>query len=110
MRKMLRGLCALALCLALLLGPGATAADDSTTTAEKADALFALGLFRGKGTLPDGKPDYALIHDGARPFVTEEIIERNLEALKTEKACGKAFVRQLRTERLYGCFPLLRGV
>ncbi len=34
-----------------------------------------------------GKPDYALIHDGARPFVTEEIIERNLEALKTEKAC-----------------------
>ena len=33
------------------------------------------------------KADYVLIHDGARPFVSEEIIERNLEALKTERAC-----------------------
>ena len=31
--------------------------------------------------------DYVLIHDGARPFVTEEIISGNLEVLKTEKAC-----------------------
>ncbi len=33
------------------------------------------------------KPDYVLIHDGARPFISDEIIQRNLEALVTEQAC-----------------------
>ena len=60
MKRILRGLLALALCLGMLLGPGAAVADDGKTTPEKADALYALGLFKGKGTLPDGKPDYAL--------------------------------------------------
>ena len=32
-------------------------------------------------------PKYVLIHDGARPFVTEEIIKRNVETLKAENAC-----------------------
>lgn len=31
--------------------------------------------------------DYVLIHDGARPFVTEEIICRTIDEVKKEKAC-----------------------
>lgn len=31
--------------------------------------------------------DYVLIHDGARPFLTQEIIERALAAAKTYQAC-----------------------
>ena len=31
--------------------------------------------------------DYVLIHDGARPFITEEIIERGLEKVKETGAC-----------------------
>lgn len=31
--------------------------------------------------------DYVLIHDGARPFVTLELIQRVKESLETEKAC-----------------------
>lgn len=31
--------------------------------------------------------DYVLIHDGARPFVTQEIIERTLDGAKTWGAC-----------------------
>ena len=30
---------------------------------------------------------YVLIHDGARPFITEEIIERGLEKVKETGAC-----------------------
>lgn len=33
-----------------------------------------------------GQIGYVLIHDGARPFVTEEIIERNILALQTNPA------------------------
>lgn len=32
--------------------------------------------------------DYVLIHDGARPFVTEELIERGIDCAKTYKACA----------------------
>ena len=32
-------------------------------------------------------PKYVLIHDGARPFLTEEIIKRNVEALEDNPAC-----------------------
>lgn len=34
--------------------------------------------------------DYVLIHDGARPMVTEEIIHRNIEAVRRYKACVTA--------------------
>jgi len=34
--------------------------------------------------------DYVLIHDGARPFVTVDIIEKNIAAVKTENACVTA--------------------
>ena len=34
-----------------------------------------------------GQADYVLIHDGARPFVTEDIICRSIDTVKKEKAC-----------------------
>ncbi len=54
------------LCLALGLGGPAMAETGDLTAEEKADALFALGLFRGKGTLADGSPDYALEDSASR--------------------------------------------
>ena len=39
------------------------------------------GLKEAAGT------DYVLIHDGARPFLTQEIIERTLEAVMKYQAC-----------------------
>lgn len=42
----------------------------------------------GESAKPESRgPGYVLIHDGARPFVTEEIIQRNVETLRREKAC-----------------------
>jgi 2-C-methyl-D-erythritol 4-phosphate cytidylyltransferase len=35
-------------------------------------------------------PKYVFIHDGARPFITEEIIKRNIDALQTDPACVTA--------------------
>lgn len=34
-----------------------------------------------------GHPDYVMIHDGARPFVNQEIIKRCSEAVEREQAC-----------------------
>ena len=42
------------------------------------------GLLKVEGT------DYVLIHDGARPFLTKEIIQRNMKAVRTDKACVTA--------------------
>lgn len=36
------------------------------------------------------KPDYVFIHDGARPFVSEEIIKRNYEGVIEHGACVSA--------------------
>ena len=36
------------------------------------------------------KPLYVFIHDGARPFLNEEIIERNINALQKDPACVTA--------------------
>lgn len=33
---------------------------------------------------------YVFIHDGARPFVSQDIIQRTFEAVKTSKACAAA--------------------
>ena len=33
---------------------------------------------------------YVLIHDGARPFISEDIIKRNIDALKKDPACVTA--------------------
>lgn len=40
-----------------------------------------------EGLKAAGKTDYVLIHDGARPFVTQEIIERTIGAVCEYKAC-----------------------
>lgn len=40
-----------------------------------------------QGLKAAGQTDYVLIHDGARPFLTQDIISRAIEAVKKEKAC-----------------------
>ena len=40
-----------------------------------------------EGLKAAGETDYVLIHDGARPFVSQPIIERTLEAVCEYKAC-----------------------
>ncbi len=42
-------------------------------------------VFHGLQAIQDA--DYVLIHDGARPFLTQEIIERCIEGAKEYKAC-----------------------
>ena len=41
-----------------------------------------------QGLLACENSDYVLIHDGARPFITEEILERGLEGAKETGACA----------------------
>ena len=48
---------------------------------ERYDSVYA-GLLCCQDT------DYVYIHDGARPFVTEEMIQRGYEAVKRTNACG----------------------
>lgn len=58
----------------------------------KVEAVVAGGkeryhsVFEGLKALPD-TTEYVLIHDGARPFVTTDIIERSLSAVRDNKAC-----------------------
>ena len=42
------------------------------------------------GLLEAAESGYVLIHDGARPFVSEEIIRRNMDAVLENKACVTA--------------------
>ena len=66
------------------------------------EILPALGLTKLRAVVTGGKEryhsvyeglkalqhcDYVLIHDGARPFVTEDIICRSIDTVKKEKAC-----------------------
>lgn len=47
---------------------------------ERYDSVYA-GLFACQDT------DYVFIHDGARPFITEKILERGLNAVRETGAC-----------------------
>jgi len=40
-----------------------------------------------EGLKASGQCDYVFIHDGARPFVTEEILQRCLKTVRESKAC-----------------------
>jgi 2-C-methyl-D-erythritol 4-phosphate cytidylyltransferase len=52
-------------------------------------ALEFLGVFLSSIQSPqDHVGDYVLIHDGARPFVSEEVIVRCIHAVKLFHACG----------------------
>ncbi len=62
----LRMIAALFLCFALLLGTAVLPVRAVMSTEEKADALYSMGLFKGKGTLPDGSPNYALEDSASR--------------------------------------------
>ena len=41
-----------------------------------------------RGLLACGSCNYVFIHDGARPFITEEILERGFEAVQKTGACA----------------------
>ena len=74
------------LCAALLLAlPQGALASPDMTAQEKADALFALGLFKGTGKKADGTPDYAL--DG---FATRDAAATMLIRLMGREAKAKA--------------------
>ncbi len=59
-------LTAVLVCLGVLLSSAALPARAVISTEEKADALYELGLFKGKGTTEDGRPDYALQDSASR--------------------------------------------
>lgn len=48
--------------------------------AERYDSVF-------QGLKALGSADYVLIHDGARPMITADMIARSLEAVRVDKAC-----------------------
>ena len=53
-----------------------------------ANGLRAIAKYEEQNDLQDErKTDYVLIHDGARPFATPEIIARGIEAVQIHKAC-----------------------
>lgn len=47
---------------------------------ERYDSVYA-------GLMAAGNPDYVLIHDGARPVIGSEIINRSINMVQLEKAC-----------------------
>lgn len=62
-----------------------------------------LSVYNGLKAIEDA--DYVLIHDGARPFVTEEIIARNIETVMKEKACVTAMPSKdtIKLSDAFGC-------
>lgn len=56
----------LVLVLCLTIFPVTTLASEANTPEEKAQALYALGLFYGKGTNEDGSPNFALQDSATR--------------------------------------------
>ena len=75
-----------------------------------------------EGLLACENSDFVLIHDGARPFITQEILERGMNGARETGACvigmpqriqsrwlmRKDLYRRRRNEILYGLFRLLR--
>ena len=57
--------------------------------AERYDSVYnALRVIMESGSAAEDKETYVFIHDGARPFLTEEILERCLEAVRLHHACA----------------------
>lgn len=54
---------------------------------QRTEHLQAAVEFQAAAQLQDAEETYVFIHDGARPFVNEEIIERAYECVIGEKAC-----------------------
>lgn len=55
---------------------------------ERYDSVFqALKVIQNKDMKVQNKDGYIFIHDGARPFLTEEILVRDYEAVKKFRAC-----------------------
>ena len=83
MKRTLRLMCLL-LCCILLLAAFPVSAAGEMTTEEMADELYALGLFKGKGTGADGKPDYALQDPANRDEAATMLIRLMGRAKKAE--------------------------
>ena len=47
----------------------------------------ALQTLKSLESVQEQKTDYVLIHDGARPFLNQEMLERLCACVKEEKAC-----------------------
>ncbi len=67
------------------------------------------------GLLACPESDYVLIHDGARPFVTEDIIKRTVESVYEYKACAvgvpsKDTVKIVDKEGFISSTPLRKNV
>ncbi len=55
---------------------------------ERYDSVYqALKVVAGGKMRVPNVDGYIFIHDGARPFLTEEILQRNYEAVKSDHAC-----------------------
>lgn len=55
---------------------------------ERYDSVYhALEMIRSGDMRVRNKDGYVFIHDGARPFLTEEILRRDYEAVKNFRAC-----------------------
>ena len=55
---------------------------------ERYDSVYqALKVIRSGGMREKCRDRYIFIHDGARPFLTEEILQRNFEAAEKYQAC-----------------------
>ncbi len=44
-------------------------------------------VFKGLQILQDNPPDYVLVHDAARPFLCQTLIDRSLKQVRTSGAC-----------------------
>lgn len=55
--------------------------------AERYDSVYNALQVIGNENMMQGKDGYVFIHDGARPFLTEEIIERSYRAVEQTHAC-----------------------
>lgn len=55
---------------------------------ERYDSVYhALKVIKDGDTCVQDRAGYIFIHDGARPFLTEEILQRDLEAVEKFRAC-----------------------
>ncbi len=55
---------------------------------ERYDSVYnALQVMKKKDMQIPNEDGFVFIHDGARPFLTEEILQRTLEAVTTDHAC-----------------------
>lgn len=100
---------------------------------ERYDSVYqALKVIRAGDMRIPNRDGYLFIHDGARPFLTEEILRRNYEAVRQFRACvtgmpvkdtikiadgdgyaaqtpDRRFVWQIQTPQVFECGPIIEA-